>query len=157
PFSTVANITALLESADDRLWLGTYNGERFRRDGNRFVEGLEGGSPGCRAIYEERDGTFWIGTLLNGVEQFQGGELKKRYTTREGLASDRVQCMVQDSTGDMWIGTARGLSRISAGKIVYFRGEDTLARQTIRALHVDRRASLWIGSTGAGLARFYKG
>jgi len=155
PIPSVANITALHERAEGTLWLGTFNGGRYVRDGTRFVEG-DKGSPGCRAVYEDRAGGLWIGTLLNGVEQHCDGKLKQRYTTRDGLASDRIQCLVQDASGDMWIGSARGLNRISAGKVVPFPGEDPLARQTIRALHVDRRGALWIGTTGSGLARFYK-
>jgi signal transduction histidine kinase len=56
----------------------------------------------------------------------------------------------------MWIGTLRGLNRISAGKVIRFSGEDVLARKTIRALYVDQRGALWIGMLGSGLGRFHK-
>jgi signal transduction histidine kinase/ligand-binding sensor domain-containing protein len=151
---TVVNITALREGADGTLRFGTYNAHRYRRDGTTFVT-AEKGSPGCRAIYEDRDGGLWVGTLLNGVEHHRNGQLN-RYTAREGLASDRIQSLIQDLGGDMWIGTLRGLSRISRGKVVRFSGEDALARRTIRALHVDRRGALWLGTLGGGLMRLYK-
>jgi len=56
----------------------------------------------------------------------------------------------------MWIGTLRGLNRISAGKVVRFSGEDVLTRKTIRALYVDQRGALWIGMLGSGLGRCHK-
>jgi signal transduction histidine kinase len=93
--------------------------------------------------------------LINGVEHHRGGQLA-RYTTREGLASDRVQCLAEDPSGDMWIGTLRGLNRISTDKVIRFSGEDALTRKTIRALYVDQRGALWIGMLGSGLGRFHK-
>jgi ligand-binding sensor domain-containing protein len=37
--------------------------------------------------------------------------LSKRYTTADGLVSDRLTCMVQDEQGFLWTGTFFGLSR----------------------------------------------
>ena len=157
----VPNITALLHGAEGTLSVGSYNGDIFTRHGTNF---LPAKARGCRALYQDRDGSLWIGTLLNGVEHrprlTQDGSpypnaKTNRYTTRDGLASDRIQSLIQDPTGDMWIGTLRGLNRISAGKVVPFPGQHTLARQTIRALHRDSRGALWIGTLGGGLARFH--
>jgi len=149
-----ASVTALHACADDTLWLGSYSGRRFHWNGTRFGES-EKGLAGCRTMYEDRQGGLWVGTLINGVEHHRDGQLT-RYTTREGLASDRVQCLAQDAGGDMWIGTLRGLNRISAGKVIGFSGEDVLTRKTIRALYVDRRGALWVGTLGSGLARLYQ-
>jgi len=147
-------VTALGQGADNVLWVGTYGSDRFRWNGTGFVEG-EKGLPGCRTMYQDRQGGLWVGTLINGVEHHRDGQLT-RYTTREGLASDRVQCLAEDPGGDMWIGTLRGLNRISAGKVIRFSGEDVLTRKTIRALYVDQRGALWIGMLGSGLGRCHK-
>lgn len=147
-------VTTLGQGADDALWVGTYGGRRFHWNGTGFTEG-EKGLGGYRTMCEDRDGGLWVGTLINGVEHHRDGQLS-RHTTRDGLSSDRVQCLAQDSSGDMWIGTLRGLNRISRGKVIRFSGEDVLTRKTIRALHVDRRGALWIGMLGSGLGRFYK-
>jgi signal transduction histidine kinase/ligand-binding sensor domain-containing protein len=147
-------VTTLGQGPDNGLWVGTYGSERFRWNGTGFVEG-EKGLPGCRTMYVDRQGGLWVGTLINGVEHHRDGQLT-RFTTREGLASDRIQCLAQDSGGDMWVGSLRGLNRISAGKVIHFSGEDVLRRKTIRALYVDQRGALWIGMLGSGLGRFYK-
>jgi signal transduction histidine kinase/ligand-binding sensor domain-containing protein len=147
-------VTTLGQGADNVLWVGTYGSERFRWNGTGFVEG-EKGLPGCRTMYQDRQGGLWVGTLINGVEHHRDEQLT-RYTSREGLASDRVQCLAQDPGGDMWIGTLRGLNRISAGEVIHFSGEDVLTRKSIRALYADQRGALWIGMLGAGLGRFHK-
>jgi signal transduction histidine kinase len=95
-----------------------------------------------------------VGTLINGVEHHREGRLTL-YTTSDGLASDRIQCLAQDASGDMWIGSLRGLNRISAGKVIRFSDEEVLVRKTVRTLYVDRRGALWIGTLGSGLGRFY--
>jgi signal transduction histidine kinase/ligand-binding sensor domain-containing protein len=152
---TVVNVTALQEGADGTLTVGTYNEGRYRRAGTNFVAGAKG-LPGCRAIYEDRDGGLWVGTLINGVEHHHRDGRMTRYTTRDGLASDRIQSLVQDPLGDLWIGTLRGLNRISGGEVIRFPGEEVLARKTVRALYADERGAVWIGTLGGGLARFYK-
>jgi ligand-binding sensor domain-containing protein len=149
-------VTALVQGADNVVWVGTYGGsQRFRWNGTGFVESGKG-LPGCRTMYLDRQGGLWAGTLINGVEHHRDGQLA-RYTTREGLASDRVQCLAQDPGGDMWIGSLRGLNRISAGKVIRFSGEDVLTRKTVRSLYVDQRGALWIGMVGSGLGRFHQG
>ncbi|HXJ62071.1 MAG TPA: two-component regulator propeller domain-containing protein [Verrucomicrobiae bacterium] len=155
PIPEVANITALLEGADGTLSVGSYHAPPHCRAGASFVAYKEG-SPGCRAIYEDRAGGVWVCTLGNGLEHHQDGRLT-RYTARDGLASDHTQCVGQDQTGDMWVGTLRGLNRISGGKVVRFPGDEALARRTIRTLYVDQRGVVWIGTGGSGLARFSKG
>jgi len=147
-------VTALGQGADNMLWVGTYGRDRFRWNGSGFVEG-EKGLPGCRTMYQDRQGGLWVGTLINGVEHHRDGQLT-RYTAREGLASGRVQCLAEDPSGDMWIGTLRGLNRISAGKVIRFSGEDVLTLKSIRALYVDQRGALWVGMLGSGLGRFHK-
>ena len=149
-------VTALVKGVDNVVWVGTYGGsERFCWNGTGFVNSGKG-LPGCRTMYLDREGGLWVGTLLNGVEHHRDGQLT-RYTTREGLASDRVQCLAQGPGGDMWVGSLRGLNRISAGKVVHFSGEDVLRRKSVRSLYVDQRGALWIGMLGSGLGRFHKG
>jgi signal transduction histidine kinase/streptogramin lyase len=152
---TVANITGFLERRDGSLWFGTYNGDCYRRANRvdaKFVFGIRPSS-GCRVLYEDREGALWIGTVRGGVERHHDGQVT-RFTTRDGLASDLARCFIQDAAGDYWIGTARGLNRLSGDKVVRFGGDEVLAKQSISTLHADRQGALWIGTAGGGLARY---
>jgi signal transduction histidine kinase/ligand-binding sensor domain-containing protein len=151
PVASVANITGLHETRQGALWFGTFNAERYCWNDTRFVPDPSG-APGCRAICEDREGALWIGTLRNGVERHQGGQVQ-RFTTKEGLSNERVQCLTPDFRGDLWVGTLRGLNRISGGKVTPFAGDETLRKLSIRVLYTDRRGELWIGSWGGGLMR----
>jgi signal transduction histidine kinase/ligand-binding sensor domain-containing protein len=146
-------VTAFLERCDRSLWLGTYHGPSYWFMETQFVAQPNIGF-GARAIYEDREGALWIGTVRHGVERHRDGQVK-RFTTGEGLSSDLVRCLAQDAGGDMWVGTARGLHRISNDKITRFAGEETLARQAILGLYADKRGAVWAGTAGAGLVRYH--
>jgi len=45
----------------------------------------------------------------------------KRITTNDGLSNNWVRCILQDSTGYMWFGTADGLNRFDGKNIKVFR------------------------------------
>ncbi|HEU0009903.1 MAG TPA: two-component regulator propeller domain-containing protein [Verrucomicrobiae bacterium] len=150
----VVNTTGMCETRDGTLWLGTYNGDRFRSDGSQFIA-VTNGPPGCRLIYEDREGAVWVGTLANGVQRRQNGGVRL-YGTGDGLSSGRVLSLAQDKSGDMWIGTHRGLNRISGGRVSRFAGDDALRNRAIRGLYGDRDGAIWIGTSGGGLMRYHE-
>lgn len=67
------------------------------------------------SIYCDSHGRIWVGSIGNGVMLIDGGK-KKIYTTHDGLADNNVQSIVEDRlTGDIWLGTDKGLSRFRHG------------------------------------------
>jgi signal transduction histidine kinase/ligand-binding sensor domain-containing protein len=147
------NMTGFLERRDGSLWVATYSSHSFRLVNTQFRPDSK--TPiGSRVLYEDREGALWIGTLREGVERHRDG-LVRRFTTREGLASDLIRCLVQGAAGDMWVGTAHGLNRISGDKITRFGGEEVLAKQIILELYADSQGTVWAGTAGAGLVRCY--
>lgn len=57
------------------------------------------------ALEEARNGGLWVGTL-QGLAHFDGHSFK---TFPTGKTGSRVQSLLQDSRGTLWIGTATGL------------------------------------------------
>ncbi|MBN1478936.1 hybrid sensor histidine kinase/response regulator [candidate division KSB1 bacterium] len=78
-------------------------------------------------------------------------------TTEDGLSSNHVFCIAQDTLGFMWFGTSNGLNRWDGYDIREFRFDpadlNSLSSNNIKSLYVDRLNILWIG-TGSGLNRF---
>lgn len=70
----------------------------------------------CTLDYS-KDGYAWLGTR-HGVMVFDNEDkLTATIDSRDGLATDNIQCLIQDRRGDVWVATANGLSRIHiAGK-----------------------------------------
>jgi PAS domain S-box-containing protein len=83
-----------------------------------------------------------------------------RLTSEQGLSSNMVRCILQDSQGFMWFGTQDGLNRYDGYTFTVYRhlrsDPASLSNSTITALYQDRSGTLWIG-TVVGLDSFTGG
>jgi ligand-binding sensor domain-containing protein/signal transduction histidine kinase len=151
-----SQISSLLPDSEGKLWLGSYGGELARRlkTGDFQYEATFGHH--SRTLFQDRDGGVWAGNFLDGLSYRSDGR-SRRYTEQEGLSSEIIQAIAQDHTGDMWIGTTKGLNRIHDGEVKKFFREDGLAGENVCSLFVDSEGTLWIGSTGGGLSRWRAG
>ncbi|HYU32085.1 MAG TPA: ATP-binding protein, partial [Thermoanaerobaculia bacterium] len=78
------------------------------------------------------------------------------FTTAQGLPHDQVRPILEDRSGALWFGTARGLCRLRAGRIETWTEKDGLPDHYVRAIYEDRDGALWLGTAG-GLARWSAG
>src|SRR5580698_3584035 len=70
-------VTAVLQTHDGYLWLGTYNG-LARFDGARFVAYDSGNTPELAdsrvtSLFEDHDGTLWIGHETGELTRYASG------------------------------------------------------------------------------------
>src|SRR5262249_32018426 len=96
-------ITALAQTPDGYLWLGTEFG-LLRFDGVRSVPWQPPGnerlpSNWIRTLLVTRDGTLWIGTLT-GVASWMDGKL----TQYPELAGRSINTLLADREGAIWAG-----------------------------------------------------
>ncbi|MEE8526316.1 MAG: PAS domain S-box protein, partial [Thermoanaerobaculia bacterium] len=105
-----SSVFAVLQAADGGLWAGTAAG-LYHSDGDGLVR-VES-PPIERPIFfmvRDRQQRVWFGTD-NGVLRWDGQTLR-HFTVRDGLAgreTHRAAGLV-DSSGDVWIGTERGVT-----------------------------------------------
>jgi len=98
-------ITALAQTPDGYLWLGTGYG-LFRFDGVRSVPlqpPVSEHFATIRALRTARDGTLWIGAD-DGLASLRDGKL----TRYPELAGSRVYTLFEDRQGTIWTGTNVG-------------------------------------------------
>ena len=74
-----------------------------------------------------------------------------------GLPQNSVNAIVQTPDGYLWLGTRDGLSRFDGVRFTVFGLRDGLQSVEIQTLYVDRRGTLWIGTSGGGLSRWAAG
>ncbi len=107
------SILDVVQDRDGYIWLASYDG-LVRFDGERFTVftqkngGFDGRS--ARTLELAPDGTLWIGSNAAGLYSYRDGVFR-RYGLDEGLPDLSVRAIAVDSSGALWVGTARGVSR----------------------------------------------
>ncbi|HET8675488.1 MAG TPA: two-component regulator propeller domain-containing protein, partial [Blastocatellia bacterium] len=184
--------TSILETrAGDVLVLGSpetpidffinkFDGEKFIPVRPKFSEYVKKAGYGWgwnQTVLEDHTGEWWIATFaglcrfprVSRPEQLAHTPPKAVYTTRDGLATELILRLYEDSRGDIWIGTVghgvrpNGLSRWerSTGIFHHYTEKDGLPRFDIfyvSSLVEDLAGALWIGFSGdGGLARYRDG
>lgn len=73
-----------------------------------------------------------------------------RYTAEDGLAQNRALAIIQDRTGFIWVGTARGLQRFDGHRFVSYAELDPAGPPELSgyivALDLDRLGRLWVAT-----------
>jgi ligand-binding sensor domain-containing protein/serine phosphatase RsbU (regulator of sigma subunit) len=83
----------------------------------------------------------------------------RMYNIENGLSQSRINCVLQDNDGFLWIGTPDGLNRFDGRKFILFKNEfinsNSLCSNNITALSLSSKGGVWVG-TSNGLAYFDK-
>jgi ligand-binding sensor domain-containing protein/two-component sensor histidine kinase len=77
----------------------------------------------------------------------------KTYSTRDGLANNRISRIVRDSHGYLWFCTENGLSRFDGYRFTNYTIEDGLPDSEVDDLLEARNGTYWV-ATGKGLCRY---
>jgi len=95
------------------------------------------------------------GKELRGQQQIFPEPTFKQFTIDNGLPSNEVYHVLQDSTGYIWFATSHGVSRFDGSTFKNFGLEDGLVETTIHEIYEDYRGRLWFIS-GSGKLSYYK-
>jgi signal transduction histidine kinase/CheY-like chemotaxis protein/ligand-binding sensor domain-containing protein len=67
------------------------------------------------SIIQDREGNVWFGLLGHGIRKWQGYGDWEHWTTKQGLQSDEIWALQQDSHGRIWVADEHGLSVLAPG------------------------------------------
>jgi ligand-binding sensor domain-containing protein len=114
-------VRSLALDGHDQLWIGTGNGylQRFSADRQQFARWAGPAVPTVAAspilaIQPMDDGSVWFGTREAGLFRLDRDHFLRQYLPAAGgggLPSARVERLVSDPHGGLWIGSAAGLAR----------------------------------------------
>jgi len=152
------------------LWIGTnYNicsfdikTEVFIDYQLPFIDSLQHLSLPIQTIFESSNelGTLWIGTLFGLIRFNTKSGTFTHYGTKEGLSSNCINYIYEDSQRTLWIGTNKGLNAFNKKTerfITYkyiLKGIESKANINIQTIFEDIHNKLWIGTLNNGLNLF---
>ncbi len=154
------------------LWLGTQGHGLFEIDltKNKMSKGiiplnaqgelLKKNADKVRSIFKDSSGQYWIGFYGAGLAQYDnfGHQFKFfKSSGKGGFKGRKVEDIYQDSEGNMWFATDRGLATYAVGKRLpgeisftfYQSNEDdplSIADNNVLCVYEDEANSLWFGT-----------
>lgn len=155
-------IRDIYEDSDHTLWIGTSNGlNRFNAKNNTFSRfktsnGLSNNL--ITAIHQDRSGKLWIGTYGGGLNvlNLQSGRFthfKHQQQNKKTISDDRVNNIVEQKNGNLWIATARGLNVYQKASHT-FQQPAALQNYTILKITKESDEVFWLATEEAGLIRY---
>lgn len=177
------SITSLLEDNEGNIWIGTW-GEGIiviDKSFNKLYHFYYSNSntsvlPTNRImkLVKDTEGFIWIGTFGGGLckavknheGQFSFSTYSQFLPHSKGLSDNKIITLLNDTKGNIWIGTYYGgLNLLSKeekynhpldAKFIKFYpdgSDNSISNLTIMALCEDKHGNIWIGTMGDGLDR----
>jgi len=78
----------------------------------------------------------------------------EQLTTSEGLPSDYVNCLFEDSKGHLWIGTDKGACRYDGRTFQYFSNDNGLPSNFVSCFAEDPSGNIWLGTLNSGICKY---
>lgn len=138
-----------IRSSDNKIYVGTTTGlSVLNQDGSlqnyTRADGLENEYIMC--LYEDSDGTIWIGTDGGGISLFKDNQFIKSFDTNSGLAGNVIFKISQDKNKNYWICTGTGISVFDGKNFTNYNSQSGLGTDSIFQVLVDSTDTLWMTS-----------
>ena len=160
---TVDWVSQIAQAPDGALWvMERYSGRIHRvvlSQGKTEVTSGTIHSPSNGMLFD-RHGALWISTLGNGLQyvarpsDVQSLQARQSFTVKDGLSSDHIWPMLDDSEGNLWIGTNAGLDRLRSRTLMPSAFPSDALNY---ALVADPDGGVWAGSSNRPALRLADG
>ncbi len=148
---------------NDKIWVGSKDGilcfdknkQAFYKPDHPIIRAVKENY--VTSIYSNTLGDIWVGTT-EGLYYFDADNKKVRWfhpdkKSEFNVAHERIEAIVGDENGNVWIGTYGGgvtLFNLKEATALHLNTESTgsfkLTNDFVRSLALDRNQNLWIGT-----------
>ncbi len=155
----------IIQDRDGFFWIASLSG-LLKWDGYTLKK-PKGSPEAIYGIYEDTEGLIWVSSSV-GLSKYDKSvnaftvyrhDPDDPRSIGEGTAIWAMQSIAEDSTGNIWYGTKKGLNRYdkrTKAFTVYTHNPadpNSLGNDNVSALWADKHGTVWIGTEG-GLDRF---
>jgi signal transduction histidine kinase/ligand-binding sensor domain-containing protein len=173
-------VVSMIEDHSGKFWVGSDNGlcqmldfqvgipkgefQVYQYD-PFYEHGVSANS--IKGLYEDNQHRLWISAYYGGAnvydpDYFRFKTIRSHPLYEHALPGDNITAVVEDSSGTIWIGTDNnGLCYIENGtgnlenhhyqQVRLINSLTGIEEQKIKALNVDSKGKIWIGTWGGGL------
>lgn len=137
------SVSALSSEPGGRLWIGAHDGLYFY-DGKEITKSEIAGSENITDVIKDQKNNLWVSTE-NGVFQFDGKTTTK-FTTRNGLPDNKIEDLMVDSGGNVWMASeGKGICFYDGEQFTYYNQNNGLTNLSVFKIFEDYEKNIWIG------------
>jgi signal transduction histidine kinase/streptogramin lyase len=154
-----SDATCVAADSKGSLWIGTRHSGLFCRRSGRFVSWGDPKQLRGRTLHTllvSRTEDLWIGMENpSAIQRLHAGKLDTFEVPED---SRIVRAMAEDTAGNLWAGTSKGiLLRVSGDQATEVKLRPTEETASIRCLCATPDGALWLGYAGWGVGRLKNG
>lgn len=161
-FETIPNgnlfiVNKLYCDTAGRVWIITQSGNGLIcYTGGKFeiadvIQSIE--SPVVTTMMQDVSGTFWYGVAPYYVVR-KTSERETVYNIAHGeQKATSINCILQDSSKNMWVGTDSGIAVLHDGIISYASQNDILVDEGVNEIIEDKEKNIWIALDRGGIQK----
>ncbi len=151
-------------SSEKSFWIGTSAGLfHLKKQPDSSVQATFDASLGnlpVQFVYQDRSSNVWVNPIsgkfkrcLNpGMASPDSGVVWNNLNLGDEFSGSSVNCMEEDSEGNFWIGTDRGLFQLQMPRVRVFSSRDGLPHDNVRSVCEASDGTIWC-YTDKGLGR----
>ncbi len=160
-----SQIEKILQTADQRIIVGTLSSGVFVIDQNKKIRLLLAECSQVANLFEDSKKNIWVSTWEKGLFKIDraGNVLIYKHNPRKpesSVSSNFVRVVCEDNNGTIWIGTKKGLDCLMAGSNIFKHYDSEgynnrqLSNESVWALLKDNQGTIWVGTYFGGINYF---
>lgn len=153
----INNVYPVIQDSAGNMWAGSFLSGvyRFREDGTDFwhSENSSLTTSLVRFLYEEKNGTLYMGLWGDGLWKFTGDDWNQVAEFRNIVftPTHTVEAMLRDNNETLWIGTRETTVLERNGHFQTMQDSLGFELNGVRVIHQADDGTLFFGTNGAGL------
>ena len=150
-------INQVFLTKDKKVMLATSQGLagfQFVKDKVTDLQPVEFPKTNIKSVFQSRDNTIWCATNAGLIQlKSSDGKNNKTFNITDGLLSNEINDVKEDQSGNLWVATNMGISRISKYGVTSYSKNHGLLSDIVNGVLVDEEGSVWFNQDD-GISQF---